>query len=381
MAETMISKPIPDSRYFFDRYISPNKRYAAEAMRPRIVDFELTSKCGGACTYCYASSPYFKGADMPTEQALAVIDDLAEMGVSQIQWCGGDPILHPDWQEIIGYAGEKGLANSVFVAGIVAPRVAQALADTPNIHLVGINFDTVDEEDFMQTHTLERVQGMKYKAFENLRNAGFHPSRIMPCLTLTKPAARSIERTLDFLVDEMGAGYVPMFVYHPIGEGGATELTPSLDDIRRAYAYRAEKLGQHWLRVGPTECGRFYCRSKFHVTWDGRVLPCAVLYDFEVGNVNQTPLKEILASRSKQLCYDFEVTGECAACDDADVCWGCRANAYFYKGDVSASDPMCWRNSEDLDLHAMHDSPICQSPQARAAAAEEAARLVEQQAE
>jgi hypothetical protein len=29
----------------------------------------------------------------------------------------------------------------------------------------------------------------------------------------------------------------------------------------------------------------------------------------------------------------------------------------------------------------MHDSPICQSPQARAAAAEEAALLVEQQAE
>jgi DNA repair photolyase len=83
MAESLISKPIPDSKYFFDRYISPNKRYAAEAMRPRIVDFELTSKCGGACTYCYASSPYFKGADMPTEQALALVDDLAATGVSQ----------------------------------------------------------------------------------------------------------------------------------------------------------------------------------------------------------------------------------------------------------------------------------------------------------
>ena len=60
---SIISKPIPSSEYYFEKYLSPNKRADAEAMTPRIVDFEVTSKCTGACTYCYASSPFFKGED------------------------------------------------------------------------------------------------------------------------------------------------------------------------------------------------------------------------------------------------------------------------------------------------------------------------------
>ncbi|MBI2061102.1 MAG: radical SAM protein [Nitrospirae bacterium] len=344
MSHSLISKPIPSSKYYFERYLSPRKRHAAENLRPRIVDFELTSKCAGACTYCYTSSPFFKGQDMPTELALRLVDELVELGISQVQWCGGDPILHADWEKVVTYAGEKGLNNSVFVAGIVSKRVATILASLPNLHLVGINFDTIDPEEFAKTHTQGRVLKIKYQALENLKEAGFHPSRIMPCLTLTKPIARSIERTLDYLVDEWGAGYVPMFVYHPIGQGTDDAFTPNRDEIRRAYEYRAKKMGDHWLRIGPTECGKFYCRSKFHITYDGRVLPCAVLYDFEVGNVNREPLKEIVSKNATKLCYDFDIHGPCAKCADSDVCWGCRANAYFYSGDITGSDPMCWKH-------------------------------------
>ncbi|MBI2891221.1 MAG: radical SAM protein [Nitrospirae bacterium] len=281
---------------------------------------------------------------MPTEQALRLVDDLVDLGISQVQWCGGDPILHRDWERVIAHAGERGLNNSVFVAGIVTKRVAKILAGLPNLHLVGINFDTVDAEDFLRTHTRSKVLEQKYRALENLKEAGFHSSRIMPCLTLTKPIARSIERTLDYLVDRWGAGYIPMFVYHPIGKGADGAFTPNREEIRRAYEYRAKRLGSHWLRIGPTECGKHYCRSKFHITYDGRVLPCAVLYDFEVGNVNRGSLKDIVREESGKLCYDFEVHGACAACADRDVCWGCRANAYFYTGDITGSDPMCWKH-------------------------------------
>jgi len=152
-----------------------------------------------------------------------------------------------------------------------------------------------------------------------------------------------------------------MFVYHPIGEGADSKYVPSPEQIQRAYEYRAKKLGDHWLSIGPTECGRHYCRSKFHVTYDGRILPCAVLYDFEVGNVKDTPLQELIADHGKKLCYDFEVNGACASCDNNDVCWGCRANAYFYKGNVTASDPMCWLNDESITTDNA-SCPPCHGP-------------------
>lgn len=359
MRQDLISRPIPSSEHYFQRYLSPQKRQAAETLRPRIVDFELTSKCGGACTYCYASSPFFTGEHMPTDKALSLVDELVELQVTQVQWCGGDPILHPDWEKVIRYAGERGLNNSVFTAGVISERIARTLATLPNLHIVGINFDTVDPEDFLQTHTDAKILGLKREAWQHLREAGFHPTRIMPCLTLTRPVARSIERTLDFLVDEMGAGYVPMFVYHPVGKGMDTAFVPSREEIQRAYEYRAQKLGAHWLRIGPTECGRYYCKSKFHITYDGRVLPCAVLYDFEVGNVHREPLKQLVEKNVRTLCYDFEVTGPCAECADRDVCWGCRANAYFYAGDITASDPMCWKHAEPPAAPLPSGPPPC----------------------
>jgi MoaA/NifB/PqqE/SkfB family radical SAM enzyme len=46
-----------------------------------------------------------------------------------------------------------------------------------------------------------------------------------------------------------------------------------------------------------------------HITYDGRVLPCAVLYDFEVGNVYQMPLKALVENNAGKVCYDFEVKG------------------------------------------------------------------------
>ena len=32
----------------------------------------------------------------------------------------------------------------------------------------------------------------------------------------------------------------------------------------------------------------------------------------------------------------------CRACANRSVCWGCRASAYYYAGDVTADDPLCW---------------------------------------
>ncbi|MDP6874354.1 MAG: hypothetical protein QF521_12560, partial [Alphaproteobacteria bacterium] len=66
----------------------------------------------------------------------------------------------------------------------------------------------------------------------------------------------------------------------------------------------------------------------------------------------------------KKLCYDFEVKGACASCDNNDVCWGCRANAYFYKGDVTASDPMCWLNDESITADSASGPPCHGSAQA-----------------
>ncbi len=362
MAQDLISRPIPSSQYYFERYLSPQKRQSARTLKPRIVDFELTSKCGGSCTYCYASSPYFVGEHMATDTALRLVDDLVTLGVTQVQWCGGDPILHPDWERIVEHAGQRGINNSVFTAGVISERTARALSDLTNLHVIGINFDTVEPADFARTHRDGRLLDMKLGAWQRLLDAGFHSSRIMPCLTLTKPVAQSIERTLDFLVDEMKAGYVPMFVYHPIGKGVDPGFIPDRDEIRRAYEYRARKLGEHWLRIGPTECGRYYCKSKFHITYDGRVLPCAVLYDFEVGNVNDTSLRELVEGNVGRLCYDFEITGACAKCADRDVCWGCRANAYFYSGDITASDPMCWKNDDVPTRNLPHGPAACQQP-------------------
>ncbi|WP_253863908.1 radical SAM/SPASM domain-containing protein [Prauserella halophila] len=76
---------------------------------------EITGRCQLECTHCYAgSSPAGDHGTMTTPDWLSVLDQAADLGVSMVQFIGGEPTLHPSLPELVRHALSHGLRVEVF---------------------------------------------------------------------------------------------------------------------------------------------------------------------------------------------------------------------------------------------------------------------------
>lgn len=343
----------------FDKYISAAKFQAAEAGAVYKVDFELTRHCPSTCKICFSGST-LSGSTMSRHVALAVIDDIATLGFRQIMWEGGESLLVPYLFDLIIYAAGLGLRNGIVSGGLplakpaTARRVGQAYRDRWLNEFI-IHIDTIDPQNFARLHTNPKELSQRIRGYRNLLEAGFPRERVMPCITLTRYSAETIEETIDWYLDEMGVRFIELTVFKPMGAGSLSqaELEPSLSQVRRAFEYRARRLGSpNWLRIGSTECSTIQCRTDFYLTVDGLVKPCSQIPDsFAVGNIHQERLTEIFARHREAIALKMPVKGRCAACENNDICRGCRAAAYWYLGDIQGPDPKCRLNPEAREAY------------------------------
>src|SRR5207247_7283519 len=72
-------------------------------------------RCNLSCTYCNEFDNFSK--PVPTEEMFRRVDRLASLGTTIITISGGEPLLHPDLDEIIRRIRRRGL-----IAGLITNR-------------------------------------------------------------------------------------------------------------------------------------------------------------------------------------------------------------------------------------------------------------------
>lgn len=323
--------------------------------RPYSLEFEINTRCAGSCIYCFASSTESCDLEMPKERAIKLMDEAWDLGVRFVMWSGGDPLLHPDWYEICNYAGDKGMQNCILTSGLISKQQARQLCQLgPSLSSVSVHIDTINQDIYNKLHTDPRTLDAKIRGYRNLLEAGYPPEKVLVCITLSKHSVQSIEETLDWFVDQMGVRLILYVYFKPEGFGDLDRsLEPSLSEVRRALEYRAKKTSKEWLRVGTADAGGMaYCHTNLLIEPDGRVSPCAFLINFSAGNIFHQSLAEIVEKHRDDLLLFHDVKGYCGEeCENRDVCYGCRANAYHYLGDIAASDPKCYMNPEAREYY------------------------------
>lgn len=98
-------------------------------------------RCNLTCAYCNEYNDYSK--PVPTDVLLRRVDRLAEMGISVITISGGEPLLHPDLDDIIRRIHDRGIIPGLITNGylLTAERI-QRLNRTGLEHLQ-ISIDNV----------------------------------------------------------------------------------------------------------------------------------------------------------------------------------------------------------------------------------------------
>ena len=91
--------------------------FTTKLAAPFRVDIALTYACNNKCVHCYSASPRPFKNELSTEKWFKVIDKLAEIGVPNILFTGGEPTLRNDLPELIRHAEEKGLVTGLVTNG------------------------------------------------------------------------------------------------------------------------------------------------------------------------------------------------------------------------------------------------------------------------
>jgi len=184
--------------------------------QPRLVFWEVTKGCNLRCVHCRATATELASpSDLPTAQALNIIDQIAEFANPILVLSGGEPLYRPDIFQLAKYATDKGLrvalaTNGTLVTKEVAQKIVDAGVKRVSISLDGANADTHD--------TFRGIPGAFDAAiygFKNLKELGM-PVQINMCIA--KHNAVELPKVLE-LVRGLGADALHTFLLVPVGCG------------------------------------------------------------------------------------------------------------------------------------------------------------------
>lgn len=126
---------------------------------PFTVCMWVTDYCNLDCVYCYAKP--FSGRRMNSKRALELVREFGELGVFDITFAGGEPMLHPEIVDMVAAATAGGMRVGVLSNGVSLPQSridALERVTTKQNFLLQISIDSADAGTNDQTRgKTERV--------------------------------------------------------------------------------------------------------------------------------------------------------------------------------------------------------------------------------
>lgn len=318
---------------------------------------ELTYRCPLHCIYCSNPLEMAKQeAELDTGQWREVLDQAAALGVLQVHFSGGEPLLRRDLLELVEHASQLGLFSNLITSGIGMRRDMPQALQAAGLGAFQLSLQGASPE------MVQEVAGgpfwdKKMQVAELVREAE---------LSLTVNAvlhARNLHQTgqLIDLAAEMGADEIELAntQYYGWALLNRNHLMPTpeqleagtleVNDRRERYRGRLEII---WVVPDyyddfPKPCMGGWGDSLFSVTPDGRTLPClaaGVIPDLDLPSVRDKSLREIwYESPAFNAFRGFEWMQEpCRSCPMKEQDYGgCRCQAFLLTGDAAATDPVC----------------------------------------
>ncbi len=346
---------------------------------PFVVAWEITRACALACLHCRAEAQPKPDPDQLThEEAIDVIDQIAEIGNPILVVTGGDPLMRRDVYDLLTYAVQKGLRTSLTPS-------ATALATRKNLDRVretGVSRIAISL-DGPTAEVHDRFRGFS-GSFERTRQI---MRDVIDCglslqinTTVSRYNLGVLEQMPDIIAEAQAVQWSVFFLV-PTGRGREGDMVSPeeherlfnwLYDLsrsapfdvkstaapayRRVAVQRAQKEQTNGDNSRPIAGAGYRFQDGLHrptlgvndgngfcfISNVGEVCPSGFL-PLSAGNVRNQRLADLY--RSSQLFSDLRdperLKGKCSVCDFKNVCGGSRARAWAVNGDYLAEDPSC----------------------------------------
>lgn len=355
--------------------------------RPVVV-WNSTRRCNLHCIHCYSES---QDKDYPDElsheEALSLIDSLAEYRVPVLLFSGGEPLMRPDLMELGSYAGKKGLRTVLSSNGTLINPLKASELKKAGFSYIGISLDGMgDINDRFRGKAgafKEALQGIK-----NCRQAGL---RVGVRFTITNYNYESVPGIFELLLSED----IPRCCfYHLVYSGrGSKIMEHDLEHAKKrdlmSYIFRRTRelhqegrtrdiltVDNHTdgvflyltlLKEGSPRAKVAYDLLKLNggnrsgiaigcISNTGEVYADQFWRHHSFGNIRSRKFGEIWEDTSDPLMKGLKnrrplIKGRCALCKYYELCganFRVRAEAVY--GDVWAPDPACYLTDEEIGI-------------------------------
>ena len=322
---------------------------------PLFVQFDCTNKCNLNCRHCVTNSGQPVEGEITTSEALKLIERLGTLGVFQIGFSGGEPLMRPDIFELMNATREKGIKLQLTTnATLIDDEIALKLSEFELV-TVGVSLEGGSKESYEYF----RGEGNFEKFIEGVRTLKKHGLPIKFKSAILRKNLTEIDSIINLAIEE-GVEAVDMFLFYPQGRGehlaketlNPHEIKTFLEKLSKK---KQELQGIISIDVDDKPNAFLVDQTLSHSTcgagvyWaevlpNGNVVPCVFFKDTVAGNIIKSDFKEAWDSKVWEPFRDRRgIKGVCSKCRHLTRCGGgCRANGYMEKGDFLAEDTMCW---------------------------------------
>jgi radical SAM protein with 4Fe4S-binding SPASM domain len=333
--------------------------------------WELTLQCNLGCVHCGSRAAEARPEELSTTEALDLVRQLAEVGITEVTLIGGEAYLRPDWLTIAHAIRNHGMHCTVTTGGYgISATTAQQMAQA-GIQQVSISIDGT-----RATHDSLRGKPGSwdacFRSLANLRQAGIDISCNSQINRLSAPDLPLIYA--DIL--KAGCRAWQLAITVPMGRAAdrpelllqpseLLDVFPMLNELAQ-WAQRDGLLfypGNNIGYYGPYE-RRLRAMQGNGAIWDGcqagmntlgieangviKGCPSLPTAAYTGGNIRETPLAEILAA--SELTFNARqgtpegashLWGFCQTCQYAKLCrGGCTWTAHVFFGQ-RGNNPYC----------------------------------------
>ena len=336
------------------------QRSKAEAFGiPLAVLAELTHRCPLQCPYCSNPIELDRArSELTTEEWKKVLSELAELGVLQVHFSGGEPTARKDLVELVRHASDVGLYTNLITSAVLLTREKLAeLADAGLSH-VQISFQG------SEAASADRVAGLKDAHNKKIEVAKWTRELDLP-LTVNAVMHRQnlhqlpdiIQMAVDLDADRLEVANVQ---YYGWALKNRAALMPSLAQIeetsRLVEDARTRLKGilaidyvvPDYYALRPKKCMGGWGRQFFNISPSGKILPCHAAESITGLQFESVRSNHSIAWiwQNSEAFNRYRGTGwmpePCRSCEFREVDFGgCRCQAFALTGDAGNTDPAC----------------------------------------
>src|SRR5579864_5376416 len=117
------------------------RRKPGPQLRDTYAVWELTLECNLGCVHCGSRAANAREGELSTAEALNLVSQLADIGITEVTLIGGEAYLRPDWLTIVKAIRAAGMECTMTTGGYGISTTAAAQMADAGLQQISVSID------------------------------------------------------------------------------------------------------------------------------------------------------------------------------------------------------------------------------------------------